>query len=150
MSYNEKGMQEEPGAAQDHIRSRRSRRVRPTKWRWSGGRFDTNGEAINSEWVGTAMRVPSALLGEDIPVDALGNIANPDKIANPDNLFFSDKMRTLFIGEDSGTHVNNAVWAYNVDTGKLSRIISQASGAEATGLQVADNIGGHGYMSTAE
>ena len=25
-------------------------------------------------------------------------------------------MRTLFIGEDSSQHVNNFMWAYNVDT----------------------------------
>ena len=78
------------------------------------------------------MYVPVGLLGEDIATDALGNTANPNKVANPDNLYFSDKMRTLFIGEDSGTHVNNFVWAYNVDTGKLSRILSLPSGAEAT------------------
>jgi len=92
------------------------------------------------------MRVPAALLGEDIAADALGNVADPEKVANPDNLHFSPKMRTLFLGEDSGTHVNNAIWAYNVDTGKLSRILSQPSGSEATGLQVADNFGGHAYI----
>ena len=146
MSYNEKGMQAEPGAAQDHIRVEKIKAGATYEVAMDGGRVDTDGAAINSDWVGTAMRVPAALLGEDIPVDALGNIAHPDKIANPDNVFFSNKMRTLFIGEDSGTHVNNFVWAYNVDTGKLSRIISQASGAEATGLQVADNIGGHAYV----
>ena len=42
-------------------------------------------------------------------------------------------MRTLFIGEDSGNHVNNFLWAYQVDTGKLSRILSTPSGAESTG-----------------
>jgi hypothetical protein len=60
-------------------------------------------------------------LGEDIAADALGNTANPNKIANPDNLKFSEKMRTLFIGEDSGQHVNNFLWAYNIDTKVLSR-----------------------------
>src|SRR5256885_7500598 len=45
--------------------------------------------------------------GEDISADALGNTGNPNKICNPDNLKFSEKMRTLFIGEDSGQHVNN-------------------------------------------
>lgn len=146
MSYNEKGMQAEEGAAQDHIQVEKIKAGATYEVAMDGGRLDTNGESINSDWVGTAMRVPAALLGEDIPVDALGNIANPDKIANPDNLFFSPKMRTLFIGEDSGTHVNNFVWAYNVDTGKLSRILSQASGAEATGLQVLDNLNGHAYV----
>jgi hypothetical protein len=60
-------------------------------------------------------------------------------------------MRTLFVGEDSGTHVNNALWAYNVDTDKLTRILSLASGAESTGLQVVENINGHAYiMSNAQ
>ncbi|MDX9768409.1 MAG: alkaline phosphatase, partial [Ectothiorhodospiraceae bacterium] len=84
--------------------------------------------------------------GQDISADALGNIAHPDKVANPDNMFFSEGMRTLFIGEDSGTHVNNFVWAYNVDSGKLSRILSLPSGAESTGLQVVDNVNGHAYI----
>jgi len=146
MSYSEKGMQAEPGAAQDHIQVEKIKAGATYEVALAGDRLDTEGNPIDSEWVGTAMRVPAALLGEDIPVDALGNIANPDKIANPDNVFFSPEMRTLFIGEDSGTHVNNFVWAYNVDTGKLSRVISQASGAEATGLQVVDNLNGHAYV----
>ncbi|GGD39547.1 PhoX family protein [Sinisalibacter lacisalsi] len=146
ISYSEKGMQTEEGAPQDHIQIDKTKAGATYEIAMDGGRVDMNGEPINSDFVGTAMRVPAALLGEDIPVDALGNIANPDKIANPDNVFFSNEMRTLFIGEDSGTHVNNFVWAYNVDTGKLSRILSQASGAEATGLQVVDNIGDHAYI----
>jgi secreted PhoX family phosphatase len=146
MSYNEKGMQAEEGAAQDHIQVEKITAGATYEIAMDGGRVDTEGNPIDSAWVGTAMRVPSALLGEDIEVDALGNTAHPDKIANPDNLFFSPAMRTLFIGEDSGTHVNNFVWAYNVDTGKLSRILSQAAGAEATGLQVIDNLNGHAYV----
>ena len=51
---------------------------------------------------------------------------------------YSEKMRTLFIGEDSGLHVNNFLWAYNVDSKKLSRILSIPAGAESTGLQVRD------------
>ncbi len=70
----------------------------------------------------------------------------PDKIANPDNLSFSPAMHTLFIGEDSGMHANNFVWAFNVETRKLARILSVPMGAEATGLQVVDNINGHGYV----
>ena len=57
-------------------------------------------------------------------------------MANPDNLKFSETLRTLFIGEDSSTHVNNFVWGYNVDTKQLSRLMSMPSGAEATGLGV--------------
>ncbi|MFJ7567922.1 PhoX family protein [Herminiimonas sp. NPDC097707] len=110
----------------------------------TGGQRDNSGAAIASEWVPVQTR--ALLIGEDIAADALGNLANPDKIANPDNLKFSEKMRTLFIGEDSSTHVNNFLWAYNVDTQKLVRIMSMPSGAEATGLHAVDEINGWTYI----
>lgn len=118
----------------------------------AGGQATVNGaEAIPSEYVAVKMYVEPALLGEDIAKDAQGNTANPKKIANTDNVFFSEKMRTLFIGEDSGMHINNFVWAYNVDTKKLTRILSAMAGAENTGLQVVDNLNGHAYiMSNAQ
>ena len=67
-------------------------------------------------------------------------------ISNPDNLKFSEKMRTLFIGEDSSTHVNNFLWAYNVDSKQLSRLMSMPVGAEATGLHVVDDLNGWTYI----
>jgi secreted PhoX family phosphatase len=109
-----------------------------------GGLTDTAGNAINSEWMPADIK--TLLAGEDISADALGNTANPDKIASPDNLKFSEKMRTLFIGEDSGNHVNNFLWAYNVDTRTLSRILSTPSGAESTGLHAVDDINGWTYI----
>ncbi len=111
-----------------------------------GGQVDQAGAAIKSDWVPFVMR--AVLMGEDIAADALGNLANPDKVSNPDNLKFSEKLRTLFIGEDSSTHVNNFVWAYNVDTQKLSRLMSMPSGAEATGLGVVDDLNGFTYITT--
>ena len=85
--------------------------------------------------------------GEDLAEpDALGNLANPDKVSNPDNIKYSEDMRTLFVGEDSGMHVNNFLWAYNVDDGTITRILSTPSGAESTGLQSVDNINGWTYI----
>jgi hypothetical protein len=56
-------------------------------------------------------------------------------------------MRTLFIGEDSSTpHINNFLWAYNVDMKKLSRILSLPAGAESTGLQAIDDLNGFAYV----
>ena len=95
----------------------------------AGGHKDQTGAMIKSEWVPSVVR--ALLMGEDIAADALGNLANPDKVSNPDNLKFSEKLRTLFIGEDSSTHVNNFVWAYNVDTKQLSRLMSMPSGGSA-------------------
>ncbi|MFZ3220503.1 MAG: alkaline phosphatase PhoX [Rhodoferax sp.] len=112
----------------------------------AGGQSDHTGSAIKSEWVPSVTR--ALLLGEDIAADALGNLANPDKMANPDNLKFSEKLRTLFIGEDSSMHVNNFLWAYNVDTRQLSRLMSMPSGAEATGLGVVDDLNGWCYITS--
>jgi secreted PhoX family phosphatase len=112
--------------------------------RLNGGQKDTTGAAINSEWV--PVLTSFLITGEDITADALGNTANADKIASPDNIKFSEKLRTLFIGEDSGNHVNNFLWAYNVDTKKLSRLLSTPAGAESTGLHAVDEINGWTYI----
>jgi hypothetical protein len=112
-----------------------------------GGQIDIGGTAMNSDWVPVDMAAPAALIGEDLATpDALGNLANPNKIANPDNIKFAEKLRTLFIGEDSGLHVNNFLWAYNVDTQQLSRILSTPAGAECTGLQGVDDVNGWMYV----
>lgn len=109
-----------------------------------GGLKDTAGTAINSEWM--PVDTKALITGEDIAADALGNTANPDKIANPDNLKFSEALRTLFIGEDSGQHVNNFLWAYNIDTKVLSRIMSIPAGGESTGLHAVDELNGWTYI----
>ena len=112
-----------------------------------GGIKDDTGATMDSDWVPVDMAPPAALVGEDLAApDALGNLANPDKVANPDNLKFSEKLRTLFIGEDSGMHVNNFLWAYNVDTKALARILSTPAGAESTGLQGVDDLNGWTYV----
>lgn len=112
-----------------------------------GGQRDDTGAAIDSAWVPVHMAAVPALLGEDLKTaDELGNLAHPDKVANPDNLKYSETLRTLFIGEDSGLHVNNFLWAYNVDTKELSRVLSTPAGAEATGLHAVDHINGFAYI----
>ncbi|MDQ0015025.1 secreted PhoX family phosphatase [Variovorax boronicumulans] len=110
-----------------------------------GGQKDADGTAINSEWVPTQTR--ALIVGKDLDTpDALGNTSSPDTIGNPDNLKFSEKMRTLFIGEDSSSHVNNFLWAYNIDTKKLARIMSIPAGGESTGLHAVDEINGWTYI----
>jgi secreted PhoX family phosphatase len=109
-----------------------------------GGQKDDKGGSIDSDWMPVDTR--ALLVGEDIAADALGNTANPDRIANPDNLKFSEAMRTLFIGEDSSQHVNNFLWAYNIDTKQLSRVMSIPAGGESTGLHAVDEINGWTYI----
>jgi len=110
----------------------------------TGAQKDTGGVAIDSDWV--PVKSKALLVGEDIAADSLGNTTNPNKIGNPDNIKFSEKLRTLFIGEDSSTRTNNFLWAYNVDTKVLSRLLSVPSGAESTGLHAVDEINGWTYI----
>ncbi|MCD6259751.1 MAG: DUF839 domain-containing protein [Helicobacteraceae bacterium] len=146
ISYQDKGMLKDDTFATDHIRVAKNNCGATYEITLAGGQTDTDGNPINSEYVGVSLMAPQGLVGEEIATDALGNTCNPEKIANTDNIAFSDKMRTLFVGEDSGTHTNNFVWAYNVDTQKLSRLLSVPAGAECTGLQVVDNENGHAYI----
>lgn len=112
-----------------------------------GGQSDTAGRHIDSDWVPVELSAVPALVGRDLETpDAVGNTADVDRIANADNLKFSERLRTLFVGEDSGNHVNNFLWAYNVDTGKLARILSCPAGAESTGLQAVDDLNGFAYI----
>lgn len=111
----------------------------------TAGQNTTDGQPINSEWIPYQSKM--LLMGEDITVDSLGNTENPDKIASPDNLKFSETLRTLFIGEDSGNHPNNFLWAYNVDTkADPVRLLSTPAGAESTGLHAVDSVNGWTYI----
>ncbi|MEF3193719.1 MAG: DUF839 domain-containing protein, partial [Halothiobacillaceae bacterium] len=147
ISYLDKGMTSQTGEPADHVRLPKITAGATFTLDMKGGQTDTNGAPIDSPHVATHMYVEPMLLGQDLAEpDAKGNTAAEDRIANPDNVFFSEKMRTLFIGEDSGTHANNYLWAYNVDTKKLTRILSLPAGAESTGLQVIEDLNGHAYI----
>lgn len=112
-----------------------------------GGQKDTAGNAINSDWVSSRMYLTSDLAGEDLATpDNLGNTGNANRIANPDNLKYSQAFKTLFIGEDSGKHLNNFLWAYNTQTRTMARLLSTPAGAESTGLHAIDEINGFTYI----
>jgi hypothetical protein len=107
---------------------------------------DSEGKLINSSHVATNMVSIPELLGSYNAAATDGNYCPQDKVCDGDNLKYSAGMRTLFIGEDTGYRNNNYVWAFNVDTRKLSRILSVPMGAEATGLQAVDDYNGFAYI----
>jgi secreted PhoX family phosphatase len=114
-----------------------------------GGERDLNGGKINSDWV--AASIQALVTGAKKPFGQLyGEMdkCDTDRIANPDNLKYSESMRTLFIGEDTSNHLNNFVWAYNVDQkqSKAVRILSAPIGAENTGMQTVEDWNGHFYL----
>ncbi|EKN64151.1 hypothetical protein BABA_23660 [Neobacillus bataviensis LMG 21833] len=145
MSYVEKGMTKNASDPVDDIQLSKISSGAIYEMNLAKGQKDRDGKKINSDYVVKDM---SALLtGEDLPApDKDGNKSNLEKIANPDNIAFSEKYRTLFIAEDSDRHVNNVGWAYNVDTKKLSRIISAPNGGEVTGVQAIDDLNGKSYL----
>ena len=112
---------------------------------------DTDGSGIDSEFVGTTLASIPELVGgwrTDGTKDAEGNACKQDKPCGPDNLRYVDSIRTLFLGEDTSRRNNNYVWAYNIDTKKLSRILSVPMNAEATGLTVVPNQNGFAYITS--
>jgi len=93
---------------------------------------DTDGNPIDSSYVGTSMS--PLVIGEYTGTpDSLGNTADVDKIASPDNIRYIGHD-ILFIGEDTGYHTNNAAWAYNTEAGELTRILTAPIEAEVTGM----------------
>ncbi len=71
-----------------------------------------------------------------------------DGIANPDNLTVIPEHDTLIIAEDSdGRHENDSIWAMDMGTGRLTRIMTVPPGGEASGVYWHRNINGHGYLT---
>jgi uncharacterized protein len=113
----------------------------------AAGHTDSTGTGINSGFVGTTLSsIPELMGGWRSTKDAEGNNCNQTQICGPDNIVYVDSIRTMFIGEDTSRRNNNYVWAFNVETKKLSRILSTPMYAEATGLFVAENYDGHAYI----
>lgn len=153
MSYIEAGMLDGQNGErpQDHIRLKGDAKDLACggiyQARLSGAQRDSTGEAIRSEWV--AATLDALLLGARKPFGqprGAYDACDTERVANPDNIKYSSAMRTLFIGEDSGNHLNNFLWALNIDSGNVARLLSAAVGGEHTGLQVVPNLGGHTYI----
>jgi secreted PhoX family phosphatase len=112
-----------------------------------GKQRDIDGNQIKSDWV--AYEMHGMVLGARNPYwqsKSSLDKCDTEKVANPDNLKYSDAMRTLFIGEDSANHLNNYLWAYNIDDKRATRIFSAPVGSESTGLQVVEDWNGYAYI----
>jgi secreted PhoX family phosphatase len=153
MSYIEAGMLDGANGErpQDHIRLKGDSKDFACggvyQSHLSGAQNDHAGQPIKSEWV--AVTMDPLLLGAKKP---FGQPQGPydkcdtERVANPDNIKYSSEMRTLFVGEDSGNHLNNFLWAYNIDSRNLARLLVAPAGGEHTGLQVVPGLNGHAYL----
>lgn len=76
------------------------------------------------------------------------NECDVNVIAEPDNLTFIPGFKTLIIAEDSGKHQNDMVWAYNVESKNLTRILTTPYGSETTSPYFYRNLNGFSYLMT--
>lgn len=112
-----------------------------------------NAHTVTAEISGTPVVKSYGAKDDSKQYDPAGPLAKNkcdlDSIANPDNLGIASKQGILFIGEDSGSgHQNDAVWAYDLKTKKLTRILSTPYGSEATSVYHYPDINGWSYLMT--
>ncbi|KIY94267.1 hypothetical protein MNEG_13694 [Monoraphidium neglectum] len=97
---------------------------------------------MDENWSGTKSAV--LLAGNKKANTDSNNSCNTEAISEPDNVHYV--ANTLIINEDTGNHLNNVAWAYDLDSGNLTRILSSPKFAEVTGIW-ASRIGDKVYLS---
>jgi len=83
----------------------------------------------------------------DAASEYAGNRCDVNGISNPDNVTYLKGSNLLFIGEDTSSHLNNMIWAYDIENGSLVRTFTTPLGAETTSPFWYENINGYGYMT---
>jgi hypothetical protein len=99
MSYVEKTMEKDAKAAEptDDIQVKKISAGVTYEMQLMKGQVDGDKKAINSDYVPATMS--GLVYGQDLAkADWKGNKAADDMVANPDNLSYSESLRTLFIG----------------------------------------------------
>ena len=113
------------------------------------GQKDANGAPLASAMVATTFvgEVMGEMKTYPKGSDYEGNKCSVDAIAEPDNLTFNKNSNLLIIGEDTNLRQIDYMWAYNVETKKLTRIFTTPYGSETTSPFWYPNIGGNAYLT---
>ncbi len=99
---------------------------------------------VNNKFVATNMK--PLITGTMVEGDP-NNSCDLNGLANPDNVTYMPGYDTLIIGEDTGSgHQNDMIWAYNVESGELTRIQTTPYGSETTSPYFYPNINGWAYL----
>jgi secreted PhoX family phosphatase len=116
------------------------------------------GLQLDDDYVATSMHgvvsgIPrtysrGALVDDKYPADGpyAANNCDLNGIAEPDNVTFIPGYNTLIIGEDTGQHQNDAIWAYNVESKELTRVQTTPYGSETTSPYFYPNVNGFAYI----
>lgn len=108
-----------------------------------GGRLgkaaDSAGDPIKSQ------RVLTRLDQDEGGARAVEGSCPADAIANPDNITGLPGQGLVFIGEDTGLHTNNLLWAWDPAAGTKQAVLSTPEHAEITGFFWYE-VGDYGYL----
>lgn len=103
---------------------------------------------LDASYSATAMN--GVVVGVPATYDAnspfAGNKCDVNAIANPDNINIIPGTSLLMIGEDSGNHINNVYWAYDLKAKSLKRVLTVPKEAEVTSTAWYQ-FGNFGYLS---
>jgi len=107
----------------------------------------SNYVAFNMKGILAGKPLPSGVSYNGTALGSTYNTCDVDAISMPDNLSFLEGSNTLIIGEDTGYHAEDFVWAYDIDSKELTRVASMKTGAESTSPFWHKNVNGKGYLS---
>ena len=106
--------------------------------------LDTTGSAIDSRFVVGNM---NAVITGSPDESVANNKCDVNGISKPDNVTYLQGSDVLVIGEDGGEHENNMIWAFNVKSEELTRIMTTPLDAETTSPFWYRDVNGFGYMT---
>ncbi len=111
---------------------------------------DSNNTVIDSAYVVTSTK--SIIAGTMKTYDAnstyAANSCDVNSIASPDNVTYKAGSNLLIIGEDTGYHQNDMVWAFDTETNTLkARVATTPFGSETTSPMFQKPINGYTYMN---
>jgi hypothetical protein len=115
--------------------------------------LDLNKKYTAKNMYGVVSGIPRLIkrgAAQDNPYPADGPYADNEcdlnGISEPDNLTFVTGYNTLIIGEDTGKHQNDVVWAYNMEFDELTRIQTTPYGSETTSPYFYPDVNGFAYV----
>ncbi|MCB1379238.1 MAG: DUF839 domain-containing protein [Alphaproteobacteria bacterium] len=94
--------------------------------------------SVGTDMVTTDMKV--LIAGGPFNGGASVNQCDINNISWPDNVTMGPNDDTLLIAEDTDYHQNDALWAYDLNTGSLTRVLTTPYGAEVTSPMYYKNV----------
>jgi hypothetical protein len=108
---------------------------------------------MDSNYTATSMQ--AAVCGSPSNTTPL-NSCDINSIASPDNIWYDNKYRLLFIAEDTSGHQNDVMWQFEPVSGELIRTLTSPYGAEITSTEfhhfgecdIFESVFQHPYVET--